>query len=367
MRKAVGLMLLLLCLVMQVTAGAESEIERLMDSMTLHEKVCQLFIVKPEAILRGADPTKAGAALERGLKRYPVGGLVYFASHLKTPAQTREMIGKAQAFSGKAGQGIGLFLAVDEEGGSVSRFASRLGTTKAPPAAQMDEPAAYEAGLAIGQDLNDYGINLNLAPVADLDFPGISALGSRSFGGDPEKTGRRVAAFARGLLQAGVQPALKHFPGIGSARGNTHLRPARSTRTMEELREAEMLPFQAGISAGARIVMAGHAHFPEIDKQAPASLSAKIITGLLREELGFPGLVMTDALNMKPITRDHSSGEAAVRAVLAGNDLLLMPANLTNAVKGVMKALDTGRISEGRIDESLRRILELKQEMNLLP
>lgn len=367
MRRLIGL----LCLLLLVSGlgTAEDNVKQLISTMSLHDKVCQLFLVKPEAILRGTDPAAPGAAIGRALARYPVAGLVYFARHLKTDDQTRDMIAQAQAFAGKTAHGIGIFTAVDEEGGAVSRFAARLGTAKAPAARDLGKgrtEEAYQAAREIGRDLASYGINLNLAPVADLDFPGVSALGSRSFGQAPDIVAAMVMAFSQGLLSHGVQATLKHFPGIGSAVGNTHLRAARSDRTLAQLRLAEFQPFREGIAGGANLVMVGHVHYSAIDASSPASLSAAIITGCLRGELGFNGVVMTDALDMKPITQAHSSGEAAVQALLAGNDLLLMPYNLTNAVKGVVKAVENGRISQARIDESVYRILSLKKEMWLI-
>ena len=175
-----------------------------------------------------------------------------------------------------------------------------------------------------------------------------------------------AAAFIRGLHARGILSVAKHFPGHGAVSGNTHNGTGVSRRTLEEWRECELLPFRRAIEEGVDMVMVSHQVASQVDPDHPASLSPVIVTELLRDELGFDGVVITDALRMKAVREKYGSGEACVRALEAGCDMLLLPYNFTNAYNGVMKALSSGRLTEARIDESLRRILLLKQRWGLL-
>ena len=214
--------------------------------------------------------------------------------------------------------------------------------------------------------LSEYGFNVNFAPVADVRSEETgSEVYRRTYSTDPEIVSEYVARFVDGLHESSIIPVLKHFPGHGAVSGNTHNGPGVSRKTLEELRAVDFLPFIAGIQADAEIVLLSHQLTANIDPETPASMSETVIS-LLRDELGFRGVVITDALRMGAIRNGYGSGESCVRALEAGADMLLLPYNFTNAYNGVMDALESGRLTEARIDESVRRILLLKEKYNLL-
>ena len=265
--------------------------------------------------------------------------------------------------------GIGLFIGVDEEGGGVSRVANSLKLSdKQPAPGRIGSPdQAYESGRVIGGYLSEYGFNLDFAPVADVRSDiGNAEITVRSYGRDPEFVARMVVRFMEGLRTNGVISVLKHFPGHGAVSGNTHSGSGTSQKTLEEWRVTDFVPFTAGIEAGADIVMVSHQLAVAVDPDCPASLSSKVIS-LLRNELGFEGVVITDALRMDAVHDSYGTAEACVLALEAGADMLLLPYNFTNAYEGVMQAVKDGRLTEERIDESLLRILSLKERCNLLP
>ena len=333
--------------------------------MTTEQKVCQLFFVTPESIASMPTATKVSARLRATLQRFPVGGLILFADHCKSESQVRRLTSDLQAC---ASGGVGFFIGTDEEGGGVSRAINKLGLRKAPsPSDLTDADSAFAAASLIGEQLAALGFNLDFAPVADvrtdLDDTEINA---RSFGYDAAHVAQMTAAFVRGLTDTGVISVLKHFPGHGSAVGNSHTGKAVSTRTADQWRACEWLPFQAGVAANAEVVLVSHLTAAVVDHASPACLSRVIVTELLRGELGFDGVVITDGLRMDAISKSYASGEACVLALEAGVDMLLLPKNFSNAYDGVIGALENGRLTVERIDESVRRILRLKASHGLL-
>ena len=192
-------------------------------------------------------------------------------------------------------------------------------------------------------------------------------MGGRIFSDDPNVVANMVSNVVKGLQNSGVSATLKHFPGLGAENGNSHYDGAvRIDRSLEELRSTEFIPFSAGIEAGVDFVMVGHQIMTEVDADTPSDLSHAVVTDLLKQELGFKGLAITDAQNMNTISANYSSGEAAVLAIQAGIDIVLMPVDLTEAVEGVYQAVQDGTISEERIDESVQKILLQKQRAGLL-
>ncbi len=370
MKRIIAAVLLALLSALPSSLAEEKSVEALLKGMSLHEKVCQLFFLQPEQFSRTERVNAPDRALERAFERFPVGGIILFSSNI-----TRGRIGELTAAmqdSALRVNGIGLLIGTDEEGGGVSTVANRLKLAeKQPGAAEIgaggDPERAYLSALAIGEYLSARGFNLDFAPVADVRSQVKHAeIGSRSFGEDPELTARMVARFTDGLHERGLIPVLKHFPGHGAVSGNTHSGPGVSRRTADEWREIDFLPFIAGIRAGAEIVMLSHQSAVNVDPDHPASLSPAIVK-MLREELGFDGVIITDALRMDAIHERYGSGTACVLALEAGADMLLLPYNFTNAYNGVMKALEEGRLTQARIDESVRRILLLKEKYGLLP
>ena len=338
--------------------------QALLDTMTLEEKLWQLFIVTPQA-LSGED-LYATETTMTALTEKPVGGVVYFASNIQDREQTINLLYNTQSYSR-----IPLFLAVDEEGGQVSRVGANaaMGVTHLPAAATYgeggDAEVLYHAGSALALQLKSLGFNLDFAPVADIiTNPNNTEIGNRAYSNDPATAATMVSAMVRGLQDNGMASCLKHFPGHGSTQANSHEGQSESTRTLDELRTTEWIPFSEGIDAGAAFVMVGHQTNQNLSP-FPASLSP-VATGYLRTELGFDGLIITDSLQMGAIIYYYTSAQAAVMAIQAGADMLLMPNDLQTAYDGLVTALDEGALTERRIDESVLRILKTKFEYGII-
>ena len=328
--------------------------------MSLENKVAGLFMITPES-LTGVDMViQAGDTTKQKLSEYPVGGLIYFSKNIKSADQLKEMLDTTRNT-----MIYPVFLAVDEEGGSVSRVAgaglaenvgdmSEIGST-------CDPEKAKEVGTTIGTYLSQSGFNVDFAPVADVVSAENAVIGNRSFGSDPNVVGTMVAAEVQGLQESGVSACLKHFPGIGDTTTDTHDEKTVSEKTLEDMQQNDLPAFQAGIDAGADFVMVSHMSLPNVvGDDTPCSLSGTVISDLLRNQLGYDGIVITDALDMSAITDSYSSAEAAVKAIEAGADMLLMPENFEEAYQGVLEAVQNGTISEERINESLKRIYRVK-------
>lgn len=344
--------------------------ERIQDklaSMTLEEKAAQLFIITPEALTGYSHVTQAGEATRAALQEYPVGGLVYFEENVVSEEQVLEMLKKQQSYSQER-IGMPLFTAIDEEGGKVSRIAGNSGfDVPSFPyipeiGAGQDVGRAYELGDSIGEYLGRLGFNLDFAPVADvLSNPENTVVKQRSYGSDPNIVSQMVQENLKGLQKHRVYGCVKHFPGHGATKGDTHEGYAYTDKTWEELSEEDMIPFKDSIAWGVDFVMVGHISLPNVSgDDVPASLSSHMISNLLREELGYDGIVLTDALNMGAITQKYTSSQAAVGTILAGSDMILMPDDFASAYKGVLEAVRDGTITEERLDESLVRILRVK-------
>lgn len=338
--------------------------QQMIADMTLEEKVYQLFIVTPDA-LTGANPAVAvGEQTRKSLTDYPVGGLVYFAKNLTDKEQTKTMLANTQDYALET-QELPLLLCVDEEGGKVTRIASNssFGVDNVgdmQDITQVDE--AYKAGEYIGSYLQDLGFNLDFAPDADVRTNDADvAIGKRSFGSDPQQVSELAKAYSDGLHEHGVMSTFKHFPGHGAVAQDTHDGFAYTQKSYDELMQSEWVPFQKAGDYGIDVVMVGHISLPSVTgDDTPASLSEKMVREILRTDLGYDGLIVTDALNMGAITQKYSSSEACVRAFTAGADLLLMPADFQEAADGMMQAVQDGSISEDRLDESLLRIVHAK-------
>ena len=345
------------------------EIDGILAGMTTQEKVAQLFFISPEALTGVNGVTVAGSATEEAYSAWPVGGIIYMEPNIQSWDQTSQMLESIQKISLNR-TGLPLFLAVDEEGGRVCRVSGRL--ENIPYISDMSsvgstgEPSqAYETGKMIGEYLNQLGFNVDFAPVADvLTNPANTVIGSRSFGAEPQLAADMVSQEVQGLREQGVCATLKHFPGHGNTGEDSHQGLAVSYKTLEELRSCEFLPFVSGISAGAEFIMAGHIAMPNITgNDVPASLSYMLLTEILRNDLGFDGIIITDALNMGAIVNAHDSGEAALLAFQAGADMILMPGDFYTAYSAILEAVESGIITEERLDTSLCRIMRLKLKL----
>lgn len=338
--------------------------------MTLRQKVGQLFIVRPDSLdftqtqaqindSRAEGVTEITDDMRAALKDYPVGGIAVFGKNIESPEQLRRFAADCNS----AGE-IPLFLAVDEEGGRVARLANSEGfdLPKYESAAAVKD--TEEMGRTIGKYLADYGFNVDFAPVADVNSnPDNPVIGTRAFSDDAQQVRQKAAKMAAGLQSQGVMPVYKHFPGHGDTAEDSHSELATLHKTLDELRKTEWLPYtNETLSA----VMAGHIAAPEAGVDGPATLSHTAITGWLRGELGHKGLVITDSMAMDAIAASYSPAEAAVQAIEAGVDIVLMPNGLREAFDGVVSAVESGRISEERINESVRRVFEAKHQLGLI-
>lgn len=344
--------------------------KELVSQMSLNDKAAQMFVITPEALTGVDTAVAAGTVTEEAIQRFPVGGIVYFAKNLENPDQVKEMIANTKKYSMDR---IGLlpFITVDEEGGTVTRFGGNenfemeaigdmrdIGITG-------DSGKAYEVGTKLGSFLYELGFNVDNAPVADvLSNPANTVVKTRSFGSDCNLVSEMALAELRGIEDQNVVGVLKHYPGHGATEADSHQGYAYTNATLDEMMSNELVPFINGINSGVQMIMVGHISCPNVtDDNMPASMSEKMVSDILRTQLGYEGVVTTDAMDMGAIAESYSSGDAAVRAIQAGVDIILMPDNFQEAYQGVIDAVENGTISEERIDESLLRIVYLKLQM----
>lgn len=363
--------------------------EDILNRLTLEQKVGQLFIIRPEQLHpdynsrikakeAGSksvnDKTKDDGIvrdvltddMRKFMREYPAGGFAFFAANIKTPEQLKKFTGDLDSLSLEVAD-VPAIMAIDEEGGRVARIANNknfsverisnvasIGKTK-------DYTNAKNAGIAIGRYLKSYGFTLNFAPVADINTnPKNIVIGNRAFGSNPSLVSRMCGEFINGLHSQGISACLKHFPGHGDTRGDTHKGTVSVSKAWKQLLRAEMIPYLENLKK-ADTIMTAHITMKGITKDGmPASLSYAIVTDKLRKELGYEGVIITDALDMGAIVKKYGAGRAAVLAFQAGNDILLLPRDYPAAFNAVLRAVREGKISETRLNESVLRILELK-------
>ncbi len=334
--------------------------EAVINVMPLEDKVAGLFIVTPESITGVDKAIKAGDGTKEALAKWPVGGVIYYGQNIKNEEQFKEMVSNTTLYSRYP-----LFTCIDEEGGDVSRLSSKDLAEDVGSAGSIGETGdvtkAKEAGNKVAAYMTEYSLNVNLAPVADIRNVEGSYIGERAYSSDPTITANMVSASVTGMKEGGVSSCLKHFPGIGSSVEDTHVEMAISERTLDEFRNEEFKVFAAGIEAGADFVMVSHMSAPALTgDNIPCSISSAVVTDMLRNELGFDGVIITDAMDMGAITEYYEADEAAILALKAGCDMILMPDDYEKAYNGVLEAVKNGTISEERINDSLRRIYRIK-------
>lgn len=326
----------------------EAMLNEYINSMSLEEKIGQLFIVTPEQVNESI----------------PVGGIVFFANNIESREQISQYIQQAQEQSE-----IGLFMAVDEEGGSVARIGNNpnMFTTSFPPMITIqDDQQAYSVGNTIGREIKELGFNLDFAPVADVNSnPENPIIGERAFSNDPNEAAHLVEACVKGFQDAQMMCTLKHFPGHGDTNTDTHMEQTILGKSVEQLESCEWIPFKE--AGNADFVMVSHIIVPSLCENGyPSSMSYNMITTQLKEHLGYKGLIVSDSFQMGAITNYFSSKDAAIQAILAGEDIILMPQNLEEAYYGLMEAVQEGTISQTHINEVVYRILQKKVEVGLL-
>lgn len=351
----------------------QSENQRMLQAMTLEEKIGQLFIIRPEHLysVLSADAihnaftsgdTELNDVMRETLKNYPVGGFALFRRNIKSPEQLKKFTTDLNAACD-----IMPLMAIDEEGGRVSRIGNHSSfDVSKPDAAQSigetgDKYNAYYAGFTIGSYIKEYGFNVDFAPVADVNTnPDNIVIGDRAFGSDPALVSEMVSAFLEGLHANEIFGTIKHFPGHGDTSSDTHSDYVSVYKTWDELLQAELIPFIENLE-NTDLVMTAHITMKNVTSDdLPATLSYKLLTGKLRNELGYDGVLITDGMEMGAINNSYPSGEAAVMAIEAGNDIILLPYDYRESFNAVLNAVNSGRISEQRINESVLRILNLK-------
>lgn len=369
------------------SGGDSEQIQALIDKMSLEQKVAQLFVVSPESLTGVENVQYAGDKTYQALQDYAVGGVVYTKDNIDSSSQFKTMIENMQSYSEEI-SGLPLFLAVSEEGGSDSVLGNNDNLDEyyedsysdddsessgssvhsgAPSMSEIgrkdDNTTAYEAGKSIGTLMSEYGLNLDLAPVADVLSGNSYGMGTRTFGTDAQTVSDMALEVLRGIEEQDVHGVMKYFPGYGAASSNMSGFPLINS-SLDELKKKEFLPYINAIEQGLDFIMVGHISVPNVTgDDTPASLSEKMISEVLRKDLGFKGVVMTDYLNDANIVKNYSASDAAVKAIQAGADMLLEPENFEEAYEGVLKAVKSGKISEDRIDESLYRIFRVKVTM----
>lgn len=352
----------------QTPPASARDLDELLASMTLEQKVGQM-------VMAGFPGYAVGSEAIQLIRQHHVGGVILFARNIRDPLQVASLTQSLQQLAQENSARIPLFIAADQEGGIVARL--RSGTAVMPGAMALGAAGspdlAYEAGRSTAKQLLAVGINMNFAPVVDVNNnPANPVIGIRSFGEDPERVAELGAAFIRGQQGEGVISTAKHFPGHGDTDTDSHIALPRVDHPRERLDQVELVPFRAAIESGVDAIMTAHVTFPAVDPTPglPATLSHRTLTGLLREELGHEGLIVTDAMEMQAITANFGIAEAAVRAVEAGADIVLVawPNDWYDAVRviqALLAAARSGRISQERIDASVERILRLKFKRGL--
>lgn len=341
--------------------GEQFIMTQMIDQMSIDEKIGQLIF----AGISGTTITEETKSL---MHDYHVGGIILFANNLENPEQSLKLLNQIKVENGE--NDLPLFLGVDQEGGRVERLPDlpRLPSSQEVALRGLKQ-FPYHMGVLLAKQVTAFGFNLNFAPVLDVNSnPNNPVIGDRSFGSDPEIVSVYGIQTMKGLQSENVITAVKHFPGHGDTHVDSHLELPEVNKSLEELQELEFIPFENAIEEGVDIVMTAHILLPQIDSEYPSSMSQKIITGVLREQLEFGGVVMTDDMTMKAITNHYQIGEAAVKSIQAGTDIILMAHDyegLVSVFQSLKTAVNSGDITEEELNESVRRIIQLKRDYDL--
>ncbi len=345
-------------------ALSDLEIDGLIRRMTVEEKVGQIFIC-------GFGGKEVGPVPKAHITKRKIGGLILYDRNIQTPEQVAALTTELQNLAKSNPRGIPLFIAIDQEGGKVTRL--HKGATTFPGnmalGATGSQKLAEKVGDITGIELATLGINLNFAPVLDVNTnPKNPAIGVRSFGDSAENVSQLGSAYIRGIQRQGVLATAKHFPGHGDTSADSYKKLPLVAKKKKRMHDVDLSPFRAAIDAGVGAIMTAHVHYPELDIQGPATLSHTILNTLLRQELGFEGLIITDDLEMKAIEETHDIRQAALAAFQAGADILLVPWTLKkqqSAYSAILQAVKKRNITTNRLNASVRRILKSKSAYGL--
>ena len=370
----------------ETTPSVTERVDAQLDQMTLEQKIGQM-IMPDFRLWDGVNHTQLAPEVGRVIDRFDLGGVILFAENVSETEQTTKLVHDLQeVVEQDPSNDIPLFVTIDQEGGIVTRLGTgtnlpgnmALGATRSPAYAEA-------AGGIIGSELHALGINVNFGPVLDVNNnPGNPVIGVRSFSSDPNLVGELGSAMTRGIQEQGVVATAKHFPGHGDTAVDSHYGLPVVDKSLAELKQLELIPFKRAVVEGIDMVMTGHIGMPQIEDEVvestqgtfplPATLSDDVITGVLREELGYQGLVVTDALNMQAIADNFTESEAVIKTFKAGVDIALMPTILRSAndvtklesiFDDVIEAVESGQLSEADINRSVERILTLKAKRGI--
>lgn len=356
-----------------VVPTQEQLLDRYMETLTLEEKVGQLFYVTvgnlEQPVGEGSNTQMAvDDTIRQTITQYHPGGVILMGDNLESDEQVQTLNWELQEASE-----IPLFIGVDEEGGTVSRLGGTPGitTTNVGSMAAIgqtgDTNQAYRTGTYLGSELKRLGFNMDFAPVADvLTNAGNYEIGSRSFGSDPELVSDMVTAEIGGLQSENISAVVKHFPGHGGVIGNSHKSLQYVEAAQEELEGTMLPPFRAAAQSDVDAVLVSHLVLDNVDANTPSSLSEAVVQGMLRTELNYQGVVITDSFQMGSITENYTQAEAAVRAIQAGDDMILMPLDYDACYQGVLQAVQDGQLTEEQIDLACRRVLQTKIKRGIL-
>lgn len=336
-------------------------ISAVISKMSLEDKIGQM-------ILAGVSGTSIDANANKLISQFHVGGIIFYKYNFETPTQVIQLVNQLKARNSSS---LPLLLGVDQEGGRVTRLPG--GLTNFPPnkqIGQVNNPEfSYKVGTLLGHELKEFGLNLDFAPVLDINSnPNNPVIGDRSFGNNAEVVSKLGIQTMKGIQSQNVITTIKHFPGHGDTSVDSHLDLPIVNKSLKELKELELIPFERAINQGADVVMVAHILLPQLDKTNPGTMSKAVMTDLLRKQLGFTGVIITDDMTMGAITEHYGIGKAAVESVKAGSDIILVGHDYNNVVKiisSLKTAVQNGEISEQRLNDSIERIIQLKRKYSI--
>jgi len=336
-------------------------ISDIIANMSVEDKIGQM-------ILAGLSGTTMDENDKKIIGELHVGGIIFYKRNFENPEQTVQLVNQLNA---ENRLNLPLFLGVDQEGGKVTRLPGGLinfPTNK--EIGQVNDPDfSYKVGTLLGHELKQFGLNLNFAPVLDINSnPMNPVIGDRAFGDSLEIVSELGIQTMKGIQSQDVIPTIKHFPGHGDTSVDSHLELPIVNKSLKELKKLELIPFERAIEQGADVVMVAHILLPELDKKNPSSMSKAVMTDLLRKQLNFTGVIITDDMTMGAITEHFDIGKAAVESVKAGSDIILVGHDYNNVVKvisSIKVAVQDGEISEQRLNESVEKIIQLKRKYKI--
>lgn len=340
----------------------QKSIAEMISEMSLDEKIGQMIIA-------GISGTKLDPQTISLITNYKVGGMIFYQDNLVKPEQTVQLLNEIKTEN--LHNRLPLFLSVDQEGGRVTRLPGGLFNfpTNKEIGVINNSQFSYKVGTILGKELNGFGFNLDFAPVLDVNSnPKNPIIGDRSFGNNPDVVSKLGIQTMKGIQSQNIIATIKHFPGHGDTSVDSHLELPIVYKNLTELKKLELIPFERAIDNGADVVMVAHILLPKLDAHYPASMSKVVITDILRKQLDFGGVVITDDMTMKAITDHYKMGVAAVDSIIAGSDIILVAHDynkIVEAITSIKVAVQKGEITEQRINDSVRRIIMLKKKYGM--